>query len=265
MTRQNKKIGPFIGGPEDTRKKKRLDFADLGTILTTPDNVDLVIVTAHSATEQGIPKQFDDFRAGNFSDLLYVPQLIVSLCRKLRKGLGKKLYELDVKMLPDVYLSQEDAKSHNLLLLGAANVNCVTRKVFERYWSDKKSLPIRFKDISDHEVIVSWVGDKREHTRVIEREIKEDYAILEMVTNPWNHNKVVILCCGTGLWGTQAGILALTGKADSKGTKLGNNEFDKNTPGKVLKVCLEEKELKSFRAGKEKFSLKVWNDFEFIE
>ena len=232
--------------------QQRHSFARLSDIICSKGDIDLIIVTGHNTAiggeEQGIPQEARHVRGGNFSDLCFIPKLIAELTMQLCKTCVSYPQEaqLNIAMVPSIYLSKNDVTQHNLLLLGAGNVNWCVEHIFRAYWGDPALLPIHFKSIDTHEIIVSELSRREYSTRRQAGEISTDYAILEIVPNPWNETKVAILCCGIDFWGTQSALLALTEQKDTKGTELINNKFEKEYAAKVVSTTLQTNELHNF-------------------
>lgn len=249
--------------------EQRYSFTRLSDILCSKDNIDLIIVTGHNTAigggEQGIPKEAHHIRGGNFSDLYFVPKLVSALVTQLCKTCDSypDAATLNIKMVPSIYLSMNDATQHNLLLLGAGNVNWCGEYIFRKYWQEPDLLPIHFKTIHAHEIIVSELSRREYSTSSETAEIGTDYGILEIVPNPWNATKIVILCCGISLWGTQAAVLALVERKDSKGVELVNNKFEKEYAAKVISANLQTTEIRTI--GDIPLKLRTLGQFLFEE
>jgi len=247
-----------VKGEEPQRQMKRkfyeqrYSFTRLSEIICSEDDVDLIIITGHNTApggeEQGIPKEAHHIRGGNFSDLYFVPKLVAELVMQLCKKCGRyvEAATLNIRMVPSIYLSMNDARQHNLLLLGAGNVNWCVEYIFQKYWQEPDLLPIHFKTIDTHEIIVSELSRREYSPSRQVGEISTDYGILEIAPNPWNETKIAILCCGIDFWGTQAALLALTKRQDSKGAELINNKFENQYAAKVISTKLQTTEIRNF-------------------
>lgn len=216
------------------------------TELLISGNLHFMVVTGHNTAtggkEQNVPiEEAKHIRGGNFCDLLYIPHLVckltMQLCKTTKGACG--LRDVEVKLVPDIYLELKDAVDHNLVLLGAGNVNWVVEHIFKQYWNNAELLPIHFRTTDTHEIIVSEISGKEYAAERYPEPI--DYAIMEMVPNPWNEKKFIVLCCGTDMWGTQAAVYSLCKE------NLGNNAINSKYPAKVLSVKLNSRELQGFR------------------
>lgn len=250
-------VGFWRAKPPREPQKIRFTFRNLVDLLCPlgSGDLDFIVVTGHNTAkggkEQGIPDEAMHLRGGNFSDLQFLPKMISHFAAKL----GSSLVEaktLSIKIVPDIYLQSSDASRHNLILLGAGNVNWVTEYVCNKYWGNSEYLPLHFSTKNQHEIINSELSE-REYARDI---VDEDYGILEMVPSPYNESKVVILCCGIDSWGTQAALLALC-------NELSNNNFNPKYPAKVLRVSLSHNEIELFQGGK--IGVRTINDLIFEE
>ena len=232
------RIGFWDSKAPERVEGSRYTFEDLHRLLLQNNRLDFLIVSGHSTAkggeEQGVPNEAKHIMGGNFSDLQYIPDLISHFAFTLSRNQDTNgSVSSKVAILPDIYLSADEAKAHNLILLGTGNVNWVTEHVFRHFWENAHVLPIHFKSMSTDDVIVSELSAK-EYSLPPLSHGEEDYGILEMVPNPWNPEKVAVLCCGIDLWGTQAATLALC-RAD-----LNNNKHNHLYPAKVLSVRLEK-------------------------
>lgn len=247
--------------------EQRYSFDDLHRVLISKGNLNFIIVTGHNTArggeEQGIPQEAHHIRGGNFSDLYFLPLLISDFVIRLCKRCGDRYpaaADLDIKMIPIIYLDIADVKEYNLILIGAGNANWVIEYIFEKYWGESELLPIHFKSIGSHEIIVSELSRREYSVSRVAGKIDTDYAILEVVPNPWNVDKVAILCCGIDFWGTQAAILALARRKDSRDRELVNN---RGYPAKVLSVKLRPKEFSNFKDVS--LTLQMLGEFTFEE
>ena len=245
--KNNKHMGFFFAdAPPEQPKNIKHSFTDISHLLASKCDLDFLIVTGHSTAkggeEQGIPKEARHVRGGNFCDLQFLPPLISHFTLELCKRCDSypKAINLSTKVIPDIYLQLNEAKNHNLIVIGAGNVNWVAEYVFNKYWGKSELLPVHFKKVNSHEIIVSELSGKEYALSRTDKEII-DYGILEMVPNPWNEDKVIILSCGIDLWATQAGIVALFGG------ELKNNRFNNKYPAKVLRVTLQNDSITNFK------------------
>jgi len=232
------RIGFWDSKPSERIEGNRHTFDDLHRLFLHNNSLDFLIVSGHSTAkggeEQGVPSEARHIMGANFSDLEYIPDLISHFAFTLfRKQDANEPISSKAAVVPDIYLSVDQAKTSNLILLGSANVNWVTEYVFHHFWEKADLLPIHFKSVSTDDVIVSELSAK-EYSLPPLSHGEEDYGILEMVPNPWNAEKVAVLCCGIDLWGTQAATLALC-RAD-----LTNNKHNHRYPAKVVSVRLQK-------------------------
>lgn len=265
MHSKNKKgiglLGPGVDKKlkEATEKLKiKYRFDDLHRLFVLENDLDFVIVTGHATAEggkeQGIPKGLDleTLRGGNFSDLQFLPVMISHFAAWRCKTYGFCLdaKRLSIKMVPDIYVELSDVENHNLVLFGAGNVNCVTEYIFKLYWGNSEILPVHFMKVDTHDIIVSDITG-RNYSHEPMKVITEDYGILEMVPNPWNDDKVIVICAGIDFWGTQAATLKLFEK------ELGNNEKDPRYPARVLYTRLNTNTIEWFKRNRAIYDYKT--------
>lgn len=106
----------------------------------------------------------------------------------------------------------QEMLNHNLLLIAGPIPNSITRHIFK---SHKDNLRYNFEgnDIIDREnpskpIKVDFPKGKDHPTT--------DYGIISCITNPFNHQKKVLISSGAYGWGTYAGQVALTDKESLK-------------------------------------------------
>lgn len=158
----------------------------------------------------------------------YIPELIYffnkeSIKRQIKNG--KTLKQIEPKLL-DVYVDwhllkyyQSYLKSNHLICLGAGDTNLISRWAMAYY---QKFLPVHFDDASSSHTIIAKEGGKFE--TITYKSVKAGQerfaAVLLLLPNPLNEEKVILIAAGlTGL-GTQAAMLAIS---DPK------NQIKKNT------------------------------------
>ena len=238
------RLGFWDSNSPAKNEESRHTFHDLHQLFSHNNGLDFLVVSGHSTAkggeEQGVPSEAKHIMGGNFSDLQYIPEVISHFAFMLSGNQDvNESASSRVAIIPDIYLSADEAKTHNLILLGSANVNWVTESVFQHFWEQSHLLPIHFKSMSTDDIIVSELSAK-EYSLPPLSHGEEDYGILEMVPNPWNSEKVAVLCCGIDLWGTQAATLALC-RPD-----LTNNKHNHLYPAKVLSVRLQKTNVVGF-------------------
>lgn len=258
--KKESRIGFWGVKPSEEPLKIKYSFVDLTRLFVSESDLDFIIVTGHNTAvggkEQGIPLEAEHIRGGNFSDLQFLPAIIshftIELCKRCDSL--PKVTNLRVRIVPDIYLQLSDAKNHNLIVLGGGNVNWVTEHIFDKYLENPELLPVHFKTKETHEIIVSELSGKE-----YAREPNVDYGILEMVPNPWDEEKVIILCCGIDFWSTQAAILALCGN------EITNNKFKPKCPAKVLSVKLRSDSIVGFKGNETEGFITIKKDEIYFE
>ncbi|MHA1303851.1 MAG: hypothetical protein ACTSQE_06615 [Candidatus Heimdallarchaeaceae archaeon] len=123
-------------------------------------------------------------------------------------------------------------KNKNLIVIGSGEVNKVTADILNLYGD---SLPIRFQSKS----IVSSITKETYHD--------VGSSIIGILPNPWNSNRVVILCAGMNYSGTRESLKALIDDLDaivhSKPRVLANHPQYSEMPIRVLVAQKTEKVL----------------------
>ena len=104
---------------------------------------------------------------------------------------------------------------NNLILIGGPVVNMITAKV-------NKRLPIRFVR-SDGWMIESKISGKRYYA--------EESGVIELIKNPFNKRKKVLVIAGKRYSGTRAAIIAFLKYFDALGK---GNKYDSNVMARVV-------------------------------
>jgi hypothetical protein len=127
----------------------------------------------------------------------------------------------------------------------------VVREVFSEYNNNPNILPIHFGGPSDYTRILSEASEEPPY--------RGSVGILEVLPNPQNSNKIVIVCAGTDIYGTQAAVLALINGKDEEGSLLSNNKYDPTKPAKVVEPLCDRETVKG------KYRIQKVTRFLFLE
>ena len=167
-----------------------------------------------------------------------------------------------IMMKPDIHVDLKLMAEHNVILLGAGNVNCVTQRVLRDF---KESLPIHFEAPEGHEIIYSDIS--RNHFDFQSSHV----GILAMLPNIYttdvdadkHPNKVIIVCAGLEIQGTQAAMLALCKGIDDPSNKLGNNVHDNRFPFRIVEAVVERSSITNLA----ELTTQSWDvvGFKFVE
>jgi hypothetical protein len=96
--------------------------------------------------------------------------------------------------------------THNIISIGSGAVNTFTKRVLEAYGDD---LPVRFTaPNSDEELLDQVTNERKTYSR--RKEGEKDVGVIELLPNPWNPSKVILIVAGLTVSGTQAALLALS-------------------------------------------------------
>ena len=177
---------------------------------------------------------------GRRSDFDYLPRLIAyfSFCAaKNQSKVQSKISNTGQLLLArQSFLLSDDEKKENIIAVGSGAVNQITREVLEK-WG--KILPVKFETPQTDQRILFPAGDKKSYIK--NEEDEKDVGFIELVPNPYNPEKVVLIVAGLAHTGTQAAILALC-KEIEDGDKLSDQfvEFrgkKQNFPVQLLKAA----------------------------
>jgi len=102
-----------------------------------------------------------------------------------------------------IQLDTPTKESFNIISVGSGLVNSFTREILEIYGD---GIPIRFRKPNDDEEIVDEVDGRCFFRREPE---ERDIGFIELLPNPYNPTKTVLIVAGLKVTGTQAGLLAL--------------------------------------------------------
>ncbi len=117
-------------------------------------------------------------------------------------------YKLDIEM-------RERDMKNNLILVGGPVVNMITRRL-------NKTLPVNF-DMKSRDII----------SRISKNVYRDDqFGSINLVENPWNRSKKILIFAGKRFPGTRAAILAFISDPE-KITK--GNRFDKTKISRVVR------------------------------
>lgn len=228
----------------------------------------VLLVSAHSQQEaamSGISEQEQykaKVRSGNVADCSF-NSLLGFKFGFLSSHLGNGANDIRIMMKPDIHVDMNLMSNHNVILLGAGNVNSVTQRVMRDFW---ESLPIRFEAPDGHEMIYSELSGNR-----LDFQSNYNAGILVMVPNIYTTdvdvnnrpNKVVIICAGLEIQGTQAAMLALCKGIDILGNKLTNNAHDQKSPYKIVEAIVQRKPITNLIG----LGTQPWDvvDYKFVE
>jgi DNA-binding transcriptional ArsR family regulator len=117
-------------------------------------------------------------------------------------------YKLDIEM-------RENDLRKNLILVGGPLVNMITRKI-------NKSLPVNF-DLANKNIV----------SRISNNVYRDDqFGSINLVENPWNRAKKILVFAGKRFPGTRAAILAFMNDPEKI---LRGNRFDKSKVSRVVR------------------------------
>ncbi len=124
---------------------------------------------------------------------------------------GEKLpnYRLDVEV-------RENILKGNLVLIGGPTVNMVTRDI-------NKKLPIYID--ADHEKNIVSTLSKKTYTEDV-------CGIINIIENPWNRKKRIMVLAGKRFPGTRAAVLAVVNRFEEF---MHGNNFDRRVKARVVK------------------------------
>jgi len=152
-------------------------------------------------------EEYPILRTGLRGDFDY----LLTLVSKMAFETAKRNIELKSKKTKIVFpygrqgiqLDNPTKQSFNIISVGSGLVNSFTREILEIYGD---GIPIRFRKPNDDEEIIDEVGRRRFFRREPE---ERDIGFMELLPNPYNPTKTVLIVAGLKVTGTQAGLLAL--------------------------------------------------------
>ena len=269
---------------EQLSEKSKYSFENFPVPLVNKKTgeINVLFVTAHSKFEADIiqhtPREIEEFiKAGNPSDYSFIPKFVNALTfwsikKQNELNLEPTIERNKILWKTDLQVNEKLLGDHNVIVMGAGNVNTITYTVLKDF---SNCLPIYFRGgidpeprPTDHSMIYSRLSGK---TWKYDNKEDEGAGLLIMLPNIYTNdrdedgrpNKVIIVCAGLEIFGTQTGILALCKDEDKNGESLTNNSKDPDFPAKVVKGTIKWREIQNPIG----FKNKTWDitDLVFLE
>lgn len=216
------KKGPIPPGPISPRSpfpKIKYTFKDYPEpFISKENNLDFIIAYGagkrdydeylNFLKEAGQPEPECPLHPGRRGDFDHLPRLVADLsfyaAKKQISAQGKISNTGQFPFARQSFLMSNEEKKENIISIGSGYNNQITREIFEKYG---EILPAKFEKPDSSQRLLFTGGDKKSY----ERDLVEDKNVgfIELVPNPYNPEKVVLIAAGLLHTGTQAAILAL--------------------------------------------------------